>query len=318
MDLSEQLGGAVHELHQWLSGRLAALRGRVGFQPAPRGHSARRAVAPPGGAERGRLLLAGAGDLPDEALARLVRAAGGRSIRVRVVVGLQLDFTAAGRRWARQLGRFGVGDVVAASVTTRVQADDEVRAAALRDVDLVVLAADDPRHAAALLQGSALQRALQEALARGAAVLLAGASAALAGDWVLAPDGDAVRPTPAPAPAVLPGLSLLPGWVVDVAYTRSGRTSSFLQALCRLPAGVESALTLEPGALAIVGAGGVEVAGAGAAGWYDVKTLCASAAANAAGLVGVPVTVVPAGHRLDLAGGTVAPVEALRAPVPRA
>lgn len=318
MDLSEQLGGAVNELHQWLTSRLASLTGRGLLKPPRKPRAARNILATANAAEgRGKLVLAGCGDLSDDALVRLVRVAGGRSIRVQVIVGFQLDFAAAGRRWSRQFARFGVGDVVAASVTTRVQAEDEVRAAALRDVDLIVLSADDLRHAAALLHGSAVQRALQDALARRATVLLAGAAAALAGDWSLAPDAEDGG-LAAAGPNAVPGLGLLPGWVVDVAYTRAGRASAFLQGLCQLPSDTRFALALEPGALAIVDAGCVEVAGEGGAGFYDVRAVCAAAAGSPSGLVGVPVTVVPAGHRLDLASGTVAPAETMRAPARRA
>lgn len=338
MDPSEQLGGAVNDLRGWVEARLKGARraierrllGRFPFGPIRqaggpyRGSTADAPFAP--------VVLVAASELGDEITLRLIHRAGGRDSKLRIMAGFELDFAAAARRHTRQFARFGATDIVTAAVTTRVQAEDEVRAATFREADLLVLAVDDARHAALMLAGSAVGDAIRGAAARGAVVALIGDAVGLAGSWVAVAEaaGDRVAPVPAgrrvplarPASEPPPGLELLPGWICDSSQAGTGRISGLLQALCRAPAGPERAVWLEPGGAAFFDSTGMDVWGDGAAWCVDVAEVRAefrslSAVRPGGALAGLPVTLVPPGYRLDPRTLTSTPVEGTHAVVQR-
>lgn len=333
-DPGEQLSRAVNDLRAWVETRLRRAGSAFGGALAERvAQAAERLARSTGTHETGRgralvgrvaerLVLVASGQLDDELTLRLVHLAGGRSAKVRILAGLELDFAPPARRQARQFARFGVEDVLVATVASRVQAEDEVRAAMLREADLVVVAADDPRDAALLLGESAVGRALHEVWAAGGAVALLGAAAWLAGEWVLAPGGSGGG-TAQPA---LPGLGLLPGCATAAAGPAWGTRGlwPFLDAVLAGPATIERALWLEPGAAAFFGGGAVEVWGHGALAALDAVDLRA-ALGGAAGrgegayaafprrrprtLTSLGLAFAPPGYRLNLASLVAEPVE---------
>lgn len=329
-DPGEQLSRAVNDLRAWAEARLRRAGSAVGAAVAERlaqaagrfqrpGRADRRSPEPdPRPGER-RLWLLSSGQLDDELTLRLVHTAGGRSARVRVLAGLEVDFAPAARRIARQFARFGVEDVVTATVATRVQAEDEVRAALLREADLVVLAADDPRQASRILAGSVVGRAIREAWEAGRAVALVAAAAWLAGDWALPPELG-------PGERALPGLGLLPGVATGVAGEGWGARGifSFLRAIVEGPATIERGLWLEPEAASFFGPDGVEAWGRGAlvaVNAVDVRAALGGAAVRRervetalarrrpATLTDVALAFAPPGYRMNLAALLAEPVE---------
>jgi cyanophycinase-like exopeptidase len=179
---------------------------------------------------------------------------------------------AFGRR-AEALGRSI--EVEASFVHDAASADDSANAELILSADLVYLPGGDPDLVPGLLDGSASGRALVEAHGRGA--LIAGASAGAMGlaDWSWTPQGG------------IPGLGLVHGLVVVPHYDDIRRTS-WQTSLDRVAPRQFGYLGLDERTGVISGPDGWEVAGEGAAYWFEAGST-------------VPV-VARHGERLDLPG----------------
>ncbi len=249
----------------------------------------------------------------------LVHLAGGRGARAVVLPAASYDFASAGERYRRYLQRFGMTHTETADVSTRPRAEAAATATRLSAADLLVIGGGSPDLLLAVMGGTAVESALQAALARGAVVALFGPASEAAGEWCLppaegteaqagaaapAPPAGAAR-TPHPTPAGAPlrqGLGLLPGTFVATAPVVGGRLAQVFAAA--LTSGVQalvlderSALAVRPGWRGEVRAGTVL-----ALGGVDARPLDAPAP-----LGGAFTRVAPAGWQLDLAARLVLP-----------
>ena len=319
MELSD-FGAAVGDFSQMLaSAILLPFRRRGEARGSRRGLPVPPARGAPRGLPvrvRGHLVLT-AGTVPDEVLVELVHLAGGRAARAVVLPAASYDFASAGERYRRYLQRFGMAHTETADVSTRSRAEDTVTATRLAAADLLVLGGGSPDLILAVMAGTAVESALQAALARGAVVALFGPASEAAGEWCLPPvegaetrAGAAATPAGAdraphatPASALLrQGLGLLPGTFVAAAPVVGGRIAQVFAAA--LTSGVQALVLDERSALAVrPGWRGEVLAGTVlAVGGHDARALDAPAP-----LGGAFTRVAPVGWHLDLAARLVLP-----------
>lgn len=236
----ERLSDITHELSSNLVRSIVLPRGLWGRLS---GHGTRGKPAaegtPDGYLRAGMVVLCAPGPLPDDAVVATIHRAGTRAFRA-VVLAIGADGSggtdpaaaaAAGtgiasnpldtggpapaeappaQAAARALRRYGIPDVRVVTVTGRPDAEREELGEEVRNAEAVVVATADAAGALDVLANTALHRALETVLQLDHTLIAAGEAAFLLGDGMVAAAASGA------GTATVPGLSLLPGFVLGI------------------------------------------------------------------------------------------------------
>lgn len=312
-----QIGSAMSELSQMMAQAVRLPLRRPGRAAGPR--SGVRVLARAGTGGRGQRarflgsLWLAAGAVPDDVVVDLIREVGGRRARAVILPAAAYGGAEAGERYRRFLRRFGMDHVDTVAASTRRQADEPATAQAVAAADLVVVAGGDPGLLLDTCDGTAVTAALDQALARGAAVAAWGPASEAAGEWIL-PALPADGP-PGADRGRRRGLALLPGTVVASAPHGPGRIGALFGAalqegLQALLLDERTVLAVRPGWQAEVRSGVALAAGAPPVPRRDQATPGRRQGGSPGAVPpvgGVWTRVAPAGWRLDLAGRSLLP-----------
>lgn len=214
----------------------------------------------------GTVILCGSETIPHDAVVAAIHRVGGREFRVLVLRVGEREGEAPGAETespgARAFRKYGIPEVRAVNLPGRAAADDEVLAARLPEVEVVVLEAGDALRALEILEGTALHRALQEALGRDRVLVATAPAYRLVAERLVtaAPDGG----TPA-----VPALSLLPGLVVHASPELYPATTRRLHDLGTHLSPQQLGMELDPGAVLVVRGNEARVLGDGAVTFAD-------------------------------------------------
>src|SRR5688572_11848439 len=118
-------------------------------------------------ARRGHLFIIGGAEDREEdkvVLTRLVEMAGGKDIRVAVLTAASNYHDEMWTSYDQAFGDLGVDRRVAVHIETRDDANDEARAQAIYDADLIFMTGGDQKKLLALIGGTRIDRAMHRAL----------------------------------------------------------------------------------------------------------------------------------------------------------
>jgi cyanophycinase len=207
---------------------------------------------------RGTLVLVGGGQIPEAALERFIRAAGGSSARIVVIPTasdradeLASDPHSAQRELAPWKKR-GVADVMLLHARSRDAANDEALVAPLKQATAVWFGGGQQSRIADAYVGTAVEREIAGVLARGGAIGGTSAGAAIQSRAMIAGG------TSEPRMAV--GLDLLPGTIVDQHFLARNRQTRLRAAVALHPSLV--GLGIDEGTALVVRGRQMEVIGA--------------------------------------------------------
>jgi cyanophycinase len=269
---------------------LAATPARADNTPRPTGH-----LMAIGGAEDRR------GDM--QVLQHFIDLCGTPEPMVAVITAASGVPAESWQTYERAFGELGAARCVHLDLRTPEDAQDLMAMDTLLEADGIFMTGGDQRRLMAVLQDSAVHRALHLAFhVNGACIAGTSAGAAALSQQMLA-EG---RATPLPekdAARIDQGLGLLPAAIIDQHFSQRHRLGRLLSAVAEQPGllGVgideDTALVVRPGqGVEVVGAGSVTVVD-GRRMWSNVE---AAQAADPLELMGVRLHVLPAGNRYEL------------------
>jgi cyanophycinase len=219
---------------------------------------------------RGHLFIIGGAEDREEdkvVLTRLVEMAGGKDIRVAVLTAASNYHEEMWTSYDQAFGDLGVDQRVAVHIETRDDANDEARAQAIYDADLVFMTGGDQKKLLALIGGTRIDRAMHRALReRGACIAGTSAGASAMSEHMLYDgarlDGGNSRRTV----QISAGLGFMRRVVIDQHFSERERLGRLLHVVAQNPyllgAGIDenTALIVEPGlGLEVVGEGSVTI-----------------------------------------------------------
>jgi cyanophycinase len=258
--------------------------------------------------EDGCLLIIGGDEqrnCRERILARFVELAGGPARSFVLLTSASEEPEAMARPYREALARLGVSRCDAVHTAGRAEANDPAVAARVAHADGILITGGDQKRLMATIGGTALDRALHEALKHRCACLAgtsAGASA-MAGHMLASGSAEYA---PAKGAATLgAGLGFVQHIVIDQHFSQRHRINRLLSLIAQNPylygLGIDedTALVVERGA-------GIEVIGEGGVTFVDGRNMITNAAdigeGEPAELIGVQLHVLPAGSGYLLPG----------------
>lgn len=226
-----------------------------------------RAKRPP---RRGHLFIIGGAEDREKdkvVLARLVDMAGGKQVRVVVLTAASNYHDEMWKVYDQAFNDLGVKHRVAMHIATRDEANDDARAQAVFEADVVFMTGGDQTKLLALIGGTRIDRAMHRALReRGASIAGTSAGASAMSEHMLYDgarvDGGNSRRTV----QISAGLGFMRRVVIDQHFSERERLGRLLHVVARNPyllgAGIDenTALIVEPGlGLEVVGEGSVTI-----------------------------------------------------------
>lgn len=288
-------------LPEGLLGRLARKGERgprpEGAAPVPRPEEAGRPYL-----AAGAVLLSGSLPLGEDAVVACIRQAGGRNIRVAVVLAGASDPAAAGQAAARAFLKYGIREVDLLELPTREEAESARVADGIEGAQVVVICGDDALRTRDVLLGTAAHGAIARVLARNLAVAGAGPAGAVLADRFIVPGiapepgGRAGQPAASPpagepgrCTGAMDGLGLLPRIVVAAGFAAAQGHSRLLHAVgCQLGAHYLG-LSLDSQAALLIRASEARVLGEGSVTFMDGREASCVPADTFSGQATVPV-----------------------------
>lgn len=241
----------------------------------------------------------------DRILARFVELAGGADRQFALLTSASQEPEKMARPYEEALARLGVARCDTVHTPGRAEANDPAVAARLAHADGILITGGDQKRLMATIGGTAVDRALHDALKRRCACVAgtsAGASA-MAGHMLASGSAEFA---PEKGAAVLgAGLGFVQHIVIDQHFSQRHRINRLLSLIAQNPylygLGIDedTALVVERGV-------GIEVIGDGGVTFVDGRTMVTNAADIGAGeqaeLIGVQLHVLPAGSAFLMPG----------------
>jgi len=195
----------------------------------------------------------GGSPAPDEAVVEAVHLAGGRSARVAVIpVAASDDPESAAAQAARIFTRYGMKKVEPFLLNSRAKADDPAWSDRLFQYEAVVLCGDSTARGLAILRATLAASTVRDMVRAGRLLVGIDAGAALLGSHLFASDKEE---------GVTAGLGLLPGLLIDTAFTQSSRFGRLVKGVSGEGAAVSLGAGLDAGAALVVQDGEAKVLG---------------------------------------------------------
>jgi cyanophycinase len=237
----------------------------------------------------GPIILMGGLPAPDEAVVEALHLAGGRSARLAIIpAAASGDPEAAAAAGVRIFTRYGMKRVERFLLDTREKATDPAWVARLREFEAVVLCGDSPARGLQVLQWTPAAAALREHVEEGRLLVGVDAGAALLGSRLFPHVAEE---------AVAAGLGLLPGLLVDTAFTQSQRFGRLVRAMSAEEAAVMLGVGLDAGAALVVVDGEAKMLGETTITFVDPRERVAAGGDQPSGL---KVHLLTDGYRMNL------------------
>lgn len=250
------------------------------------------------------VIIGGAEDREGECkiLREFVRRAGGVKARIVVMTAATELPREVGDDYTRVFERLGAEDVRIVDTATR---DDTTSSTALKAVEKatgIFFTGGDQARITDILKDSELDAAIHRRYAEGVVVAGTSAGAAVMPD-VMIVEGDPQTNPRVEVVEMAPGMSFLPGVVIDQHFSQRGRLGRLLSALAQQPAVL--GFGIDENTAVVVKGNEFEVVGEGAVTVVDVAEITHS---NLQGLLkdealaicGAKLHILPAGYRFDL------------------
>ncbi|MFZ5824428.1 MAG: cyanophycinase [Bacillota bacterium] len=171
----------------------------------------------------GPVVLLGGTPVPDEAVVESIHLAGGRSIKMAIIpVAATSDPAATSVEASRLFTRFGMKKVELFELDSREKATSAQWCARLAEYDAVVLCGENPAQGLQVLQATLAAVTLRDMAQVGKLIVGLDAGAAILGSRVF-PGSEGEEATA--------GLGLLPGLLLDTAFTQCSRFSRMARAM---------------------------------------------------------------------------------------
>ncbi|BDG60038.1 hypothetical protein [Caldinitratiruptor microaerophilus] len=273
----ERLSDITHELSSNLIRSIVLPRGLwrrlTGHARRSRDAAAADAAAGEPYLRSGTVILCGSEEVPHDAVIAAIHRVGGRDFRVIVLRAGELaekspeapagsHGSQAGSPAVRAFRKYGIPEVHTVNLPGRAAAEDSALAARLAEAEVVVLEAGEIAGALDTLMGTAVHRALGEALGRGHVLVATRPAHLLLAERLVIPGAGG-------GTSAVPGLSLLPGVVVHAPPGRQPSPAGLLHALGTHLSPQHLGMELDPGAVLVVRGNEAQVLGDGAVTFAD-------------------------------------------------
>jgi cyanophycinase len=258
-----------------------------------------------GGHRRGRLLIIGGAEDPDESdmriLPHLVKRAGGKKARILVNAAPTTHAAGTLREYRKAFQKIGVAEVLTLPMDTRTEANSEQALGALEKATCVFFTGGDQLRLTSAMSGSDFGQRLRERFNEG--LFVAGTSAgaaAIAGTMIIGGRGSIVCRE---CVDLAPGLGFWDETVIDTHFNREGRVHRLMAAIAMNP-GVLGIGVDEDTAIEVSPSGKATVIGRGNVMIFDGRVEHTNVAnveeTEPLAMIGSTLHVLCAGYGLDL------------------
>jgi cyanophycinase len=242
----------------------------------------------------GPIMLMGGMPVPDESIVAMIHLAGGRSARLAVMPVATENHAEAAELGCKLFTRFGMRGLEVLDLTTRERAESPEWTAKLAACNAVFLVGDSEAIGTDVLQGTLAARTLKEMMAAGKPVAALGAAAAILGDRVTLQRGG--------QEAVVDGLGLLPGLMVDAHFTQQSRFGRLVKAVNTESGGSLIGVGLDAGCALAIRDGEAKVLGEASVTFLDARDsmVIPDPSTLPPGALGLKVHVLMEGYTMNL------------------
>ncbi|MDP2350146.1 MAG: cyanophycinase, partial [Chloroflexota bacterium] len=167
-------------------------------------------------------------------LGRFVALAGGAIARIAVLSTASSFGMEAGERYREVFMELGAADVSPLNATTRMQANDESVAAAVRDATGIFMTGGNQLRLSSMIGGTRLAEAIMARFTEGAVVAGTSAGASAISSHMIALGASGATPKHRMA-QIAAGLGLLPGVIVDQHFQQRNRLGRLLSLIAQNP-----------------------------------------------------------------------------------
>jgi cyanophycinase len=167
-------------------------------------------------------------------LGRFVALAGGADARIAVISTASSLGTEAGQRYREVFTELGASDVQPLHAVTRMQANDESIAAAVRDATGIFMTGGNQLRLSSMVGGTRLAEAILTGFRDGAVVAGTSAGASAISSHMIAFGASGATPKHRMA-QIAAGLGLLPGVIVDQHFQQRNRLGRLLSLIAQNP-----------------------------------------------------------------------------------
>ncbi|MEI7743499.1 MAG: cyanophycinase [Chloroflexota bacterium] len=198
-------------------------------------------------------------------LARFVALAGGPEARIAVIATASSFAVEAGERYKAVFTELGAAEVVPLHASTRMQANDEHVARAVRASTGIFMTGGNQLRLASMIGGTRLADAMLERFEEGAVVAGTSAGASAVSSHMIAFGASGATPKHRMA-QIAAGLGLLPGVIVDQHFQQRNRLGRLLSLIAQNPSllglGVDedtAGVVAPDGIMEVIGRGSITV-----------------------------------------------------------
>ncbi len=167
-------------------------------------------------------------------LGRFVALAGGPDAKIAVLSTASSFGVEAGQRYQEVFLELGAADVRPLNATTRMQANDEFVAAAVRDATGIFMTGGNQLRLSSMIGGTRLAEAIMARFTEGATVAGTSAGASAISSHMIAFGASGATPKHRMA-QIAAGLGLLPGVIVDQHFQQRNRLGRLLSLIAQNP-----------------------------------------------------------------------------------
>ncbi len=255
-------------------------------------------------AKRQLVIIGGAEDKEDDChiLREFVRRAGSTKANIVIMTAATELPREVGENYIRIFERLGAEDVRIIDTETRDDASSSTALGAIAKATGIFFTGGDQARITNILKGTEIDTAIHKRLSEGAVIAGTSAGAAVMPDKMIM-EGDSQTNPRMEIVEMGPGLSFLPGVVIDQHFSQRGRLGRLISALIQEPAvlgfGIDenTAMVVTDSQIEVIGQGSVTIVDQSEATYNNMSEILKD---EALAICGAKLHILPHGYKFDL------------------